>query len=111
MAATLDDIKQELKDQNLSQDEGNKEIKTLAERLSESKLTEAFRSGLQKFLGLDFVENFKKLGSKMQDIGKSIASKLDSMIVSPVKDLFSGFFDAIKFGLALIGGVVAMTCS
>lgn len=99
--ATLNDV-------NLTLQENNKETKTLSERLSETKLAAAVRSGTQAFFGLDYIENFKKLGDKMTGIGSTISNKLDGLIVSPIKSAFSGIFDAIKMGIALIGGAIAL---
>ena len=88
-------IRNEMEQSNESIRQTNNELDYLNERLPLS-IGEKFKDALVGFLGVDFMEKFTKIASGIQQVGDSIVGKLDSMVVSPVKGLLDGFFDAIK---------------
>jgi len=87
---------------------GSAETEKLSSQITPAKQSDAFKNGLRGFLGIDFVENFKKIGTGFEKIGDTISKKLDKIVVAPVKSFFGGLFDAVKLGIALVGGVIAL---
>ena len=88
--------------------ESNDSLEALKSQTSARGMTFAFVEALQSFLGVDFMEKFQRIADGVKSVGDNIVGKLDSMVVSPVKGLLDGFFDAVKLGIALIGGVIGL---